>query len=88
MDLPDAIQTRAKQVPSVLRTVEDALRLIELELGREASALPRWTFARDLLRLAQRSGKKRDLNQAYRQLRQALSNDKLLDDDKMTGSKG
>jgi hypothetical protein len=88
MDLPAAIQTRAKQVPSALRTVEDALRLIELELGREVSALPRWTFARDLLRVAQRSGRKRDLNQAYRQLRQALSNDKLLDDDKMTGSKG
>jgi len=42
--------------------------------------MPRWTFARELLVVAQKSGKKRDLTHAYRQFRQALSNDKMLDE--------
>jgi hypothetical protein len=53
---------------------------IDLELPRELSSLPRWTFARELLVEAQRSGKKRDLTCATRPLKQALSNEDWLAD--------
>lgn len=79
MDLPAEIHTTGKRLQPIVRTVEEALRLIDRELPREISSLPRWTFARELLLVAHRSGKKRDLNHAYRQFRQALSNDKLLE---------
>ena len=46
------------------------------ELGR----LPRWTFAHALLLEAERTGKSRDLKAAVRQWRQALSNEKWLDE--------
>jgi hypothetical protein len=79
MDFPREIRTRAKRVQPVIRTAEDALRLIDRELPSELNRLSRWTFARELLLVAQQSGKKRDLTIAYRQFKQALSNDKLLD---------
>ena len=38
---------------------------------------PRWTFARELLLEAERTEKRRDLRYAYRQLKQAIQNDRL-----------
>lgn len=80
MDLPAKVRTTAHRVPRVIATTEDAIRLIDRELQPEIRLASRWTFARELLVVAQQSGKKRDLNHAYRQLRQALANDKMLDE--------
>jgi hypothetical protein len=60
--------------------LDEALRLIDDELPAELRALPRWTFARDLLLAATRSNKKRDLTIAVRQFKQALSNEGWLAD--------
>ena len=76
--LPENIRTRAKGVRPLLRTVGEAIRLIDRELPVELRSLPRWTFARALLVHAERSRKQRDLICAARQLRQALSNEGWL----------
>lgn len=80
MDFPAEIRTTAHRVPAVVRSTEEAIKLIDRELLPEVKSMSRWTFARELLVVAQKSGKKRDLNHAYRQFRQALSNDKMLDE--------
>ncbi|HXD46427.1 MAG TPA: hypothetical protein VN655_14970 [Pseudolabrys sp.] len=80
MDFPAEVRTTARRVPRVVGSTEDAIKLIDRELLPEVKLASRWTFARELLVVAQQSGKKRDLNHAYRQFRQALSNDKMLDD--------
>lgn len=74
------MRIRAPGVRSRLKTVEQSIDMIERELSPELARLPRWTFARALLVEAQRSGKSRDLNAAFRQLKQALSNEKWLDE--------
>lgn len=79
MDFPDHIHTTGSGVPPLIRSTAEALHFIDRELPVELQRLPRWTFARDLLLVADRSRKKRDLAHACRQLRQALSNDLLLD---------
>jgi hypothetical protein len=73
-NLPKEILVQAVGLPHVLRTVEDALAMIEA-LPREISQLSRWTFAKALLQAALRSEKSRDLKTATRQLQQAISND-------------
>jgi hypothetical protein len=78
MNLPAGIRLGAPGIRSVIKTVEQALNTIDREVPREIARLPRWTFARALLVEAQRTGKSRDLNAAYRQLKQALSNEKWL----------
>jgi hypothetical protein len=75
---PDKIQTRGKGLRPTVRTVAEAIRLIDNELPIELRSLPRWTFARELLLDAEKSRKKRDLIAATRQLRQALSNEGWL----------
>ena len=80
MDLPAQVRTTARRVQRTIATTEDAIKLIDRELLPEVKVASRWTFARELLVVAQASGKKRDLTQAYRQFRQALSNDKMLDE--------
>lgn len=79
--LPAEVRIRAAGLRSVVKTVEQALHTIDRELSPEFARLPRWTFARALLVEAQRSQKSRDLNAAYRQFRQALSNEKWLADE-------
>lgn len=79
MDFPMPIKTTGSGVRAVIRNTQEAIRFIDRELPVELKKLPRWTFARELLLVAERSEKKRDLNNAYRQLRQGLSNDRLLD---------
>jgi hypothetical protein len=76
--LPETIHTRGKGLRPQVRTVTEAIRLIDRELPAELRSLSRWTFARALLVQAERSGKKRDLICAARQLRQALSNEGWL----------
>jgi hypothetical protein len=78
--LPSEVRIRASGVRSVVKTVEQALNVIDREISPELSRLPRWTFARALLVEAQRSHKSRDLNAAFRQFKQALSNEKWLDE--------
>jgi hypothetical protein len=77
MQLPTTISTNCAG-RSQVRTVDEALRMIEEELPAELRSLPRWTFARDLLIAATRSNKKRDLTIAVRQFKQALSNEGWL----------
>jgi hypothetical protein len=77
MQLPTVISTKCAGRAQV-RTTDEALRLIDEELPAELRALPRWTFARDLLINAGRSNKKRDLTIAVRQFKQALSNEGWL----------
>lgn len=80
MKLPTDVHIRASGMRPVIATVEQALDLIDRHLAPELARLPRWTFARALLVEAARTGKSRDMNTALRQLRQALSNEKWLDD--------
>lgn len=76
--LPSIVHTANGRLRPVVRTIEEALGLIDCDLPPELRTLPRWTFARELLVVAQRSGKKRDHVVAVRQLRQALSNEGWL----------
>ena len=78
MDFPSEVRTTGRRVAPRVRNTEQALRLIDDDLPPEIKSQSRWTFARELLVVAQKSGKKRDLTHAYRQFRQALSNDGLL----------
>jgi hypothetical protein len=64
-----------------VRTVAEAVRLIDTELPIELRNQPRWTFARELLEVAARTGKKRDIKTASRQFCQALSNEGWLADE-------
>lgn len=80
MEFPKSIRTTGSGVRPLIRTTQEAIRFIDRELPAELKSLPRWTFARELLLVAERSEKKRDLTHAYRQLRQALSNDRLLEE--------
>ena len=73
MQLPLTIRTSSGS--RLTRSCDEALRLIDQELPKEIRNLPRWTFARALLQVAARTGKKRDLNAALRQLSQAVSNE-------------
>jgi hypothetical protein len=74
--LPTEIHLRAAGLPSVIRTVEEAIRLIETQMPKELAGLPRWTFAHALLIEAQRTGKARDMKAAIRQFKQALKNER------------
>jgi hypothetical protein len=54
--------------------------LIDQDIPQELRTLERWTFARALLVEAERTQKKRALNLAERQLKQALTNESWLGD--------
>lgn len=81
MDFSSPFQVRASCVRPAITSTAEALRFIDRELVPDVRSLPRWTFARALLEVAEASGKKRDLVHAYRQFRQALSSDRLLSKD-------
>lgn len=80
MDLASEVHTHGRGIPRVIRTVEQAIDLIDRKLGRELASKPRWTFARALLVEATRTGKSRDMNTAVRQLKEALRFDHWLAD--------
>jgi hypothetical protein len=79
--LPDPVRLRAPGCRPALRTAEEAIHMIDTELPVELGRLPRWTFARALLTEAVKTGRKRDLTAAVRQVRQALSNEGWLIED-------
>jgi hypothetical protein len=81
MKFPSEVHTKGCRCRAVVRTSEEALRLIDDELPAELRSASRWAFARELLLACERSGKKRDAVYAMRQLRQALANDDLLAED-------
>jgi hypothetical protein len=78
VDLQSPIHLRAPSLPPLLKTVEQAIQMIDLHLPIELRRLPRWTFAHALLAEALRTKKSKDLRAATRQLRQALSNENWL----------
>jgi hypothetical protein len=78
MNLATPIRLRAPGMPSTIKTVEQALEIIESRFAPELQRLPRWNFARALLIEAVRTKKSRDLKAAARQLQQALSNEGWL----------
>jgi hypothetical protein len=79
--LPAQVRVRAPGHRAAITTIEGALGFIDRHLPEELARLPRWTFARALFLEAQRTGKSRDLNAAVRQFRQALSNERWLEED-------
>jgi hypothetical protein len=81
----DAIRIRAPGCRSVVRTAGEAIDMIDKELPAELRRLPRWTFARALLKEAERTQRKKDLVAAARQFRQAASNEKWLVDPVQAG---
>ena len=86
MKLPAQVHVRAPGHRAAITTVKGALGFIDRHLSAELARLPRWTFARALFLEAQRTGKSRDLNAAARQFRQALSNEKWLEEDETAKS--
>jgi hypothetical protein len=44
LTLPQAIRTREKRIRPAIRTVEEAIRLIDTELPQELQVLRRWTL--------------------------------------------
>jgi hypothetical protein len=81
IQFPSEIRTRGKGLRPALRTTTEALRLIDKELPAELRGLSRWTFARALLVEAEKTGKKRDITCAFRQVKQALANEGWLEPD-------
>src|SRR5690348_10144274 len=81
MKLPTQVRVRAPGHRAAITTVEAALGFIDRHLPEELARLPRWTFARALFLEAQRTGKSRDIKAAVRQFRQALTNERWLEED-------
>ena len=81
MKFPTPVGVRAPGHRGEIASTKDALGFIDRRLPAELARLRRWTFAHALLLEAERSGKSRDLKAAVRQLRQALSNEKWLEED-------
>jgi len=78
LEFRTALCIRAPGCRPVVRNVTEGLLLIDNELTAELRRLSRWTFARALLEEALRTNRKRDVTAALRQLRQALSNEGWL----------
>jgi glutathione S-transferase len=77
--LPGVVRVRAAGKPREIATVKQALSFVDRHVHPDLARLPRWTFARALLDEAAKTGKSRDVNAAFRQLKQALGNEKWLD---------
>jgi hypothetical protein len=75
---PATVTIRHPRIRPTIRKVSEALRLIEHDLPIELRKLPRWEFAQALLKHVTQTGKKKDLTNAFRQLRQALSDEGWL----------
>ena len=80
LKLPGQIPVRAPGLRIKLKTVQQAIGMIDKNLPTELAGLSRWTFARALLVEAMRTGKSRDVNAAARQLSQALRNERWLEE--------
>jgi len=84
---PSSVRVRAPGHRAAITTVESALGFIDRRLQEELARLSRWTFARALFLEAQRTGKSRDMKAAVRQFRQALGNEKWLEEEEKEGEK-
>jgi hypothetical protein len=82
MKLPTSVHVHAPGHRAAIASVKDALGFIDRRLPAELARLPRWTFARALFLEAERTGKSRDINAAVRQFRQALRNERWLEEGK------
>jgi glutathione S-transferase len=80
IELPAVVRVRATGKPREIATVKQALSFVDRNVHPDLARLPRWTFARALLEEAATTRKSRDVNAAFRQLKQALSNEKWLDE--------
>jgi hypothetical protein len=78
MNLPTPVRVHAPGCRVTISSVKEALGFID-RLPAELARLQRWTFAGALFLEVERTGKSRDMNAAVRQFRQALSNEKWLD---------
>ena len=76
--LPATVRTIGAAYRPVIRTTVEALRFIDEELPIELREKRRWTFARELMVVAGISRKKRDIANAFRELKRALDDDRLL----------
>jgi hypothetical protein len=56
MRLPADLHIRAYGIRPAVKTVEQALDMIDRDLSPELARLPRWTFARALLSEVQQTG--------------------------------
>jgi hypothetical protein len=74
----EEIRVSAPGMRGRLRTLIEAQRFIARDMPVELAKLPRWTFALGLIDHANRTGKRRDIAAAERQLKQALSNEHWL----------
>jgi hypothetical protein len=79
-DLPAPVRVRATGKPSEIATIKQAISFIDRHVHPDLARLPRWTFARALLEEAAKTRKSRDVNVAFRQFKQALGNEKWLDE--------
>jgi hypothetical protein len=84
--LPAVVRVRAAGKPSEIATIKGALAFIDRHVHPDLARLPRWTFARALLDEAAKTGKSRDVNAAFRQVKQALGNEKWLDEARESAS--
>ena len=78
--LPAPICVRAPTLRGKIDTVVRACAFIDKSLPPDQAKSPALTFAVTLFAEALKTGKSRDLNTAVRQFRQALSNEKWLDE--------
>jgi hypothetical protein len=79
--LSTPVRVRAPGYRASIGSVKDALGFIDRHLPPELARLRRWTFAHALFLEAERTGKSRDTNAAMRQFRQALNNERWLEED-------
>jgi hypothetical protein len=80
VNLPTPVRLRAPGRRGEIASVKEALRFID-QLPPELARLSRWTFARALFVEVERTGKSRDMKAAVRQFRQALSNERWLEEE-------
>jgi hypothetical protein len=80
IELPAIVRVRATGKPRAIATIKQAISFVDRNVHPDLARLPRWTFARALLEEAATTRKSRDVNAAFRQLKQALSNEKWLDE--------
>ncbi|MGC1778566.1 MAG: hypothetical protein WBB34_11510 [Xanthobacteraceae bacterium] len=80
IELPAVVRVRATGKPSEIATIKQALSFIDRHVHPDLARLPRWTFARALLEEGAKTRKSRDVKAAFRQLKQALGNEKWLDE--------
>lgn len=64
MNLPAEVRVRGSGLPSVIRTVEEAIKLIDRNLRPDLARLPRWTFARALMAEVMQTRNSRDMKAA------------------------